>query len=65
MSSEKGYLETVCTLLEYGADVGDTDKVRNQMMMMMMMMMMMIMMIAIIINNDRIIIIYEDRDDCR
>jgi len=32
LSSEKGYLETVRTLLEYGADVGDTDKVRNQMM---------------------------------
>ena len=33
MSSRKGHHEVVRTLLEYGADVGVKDKVRNRIMM--------------------------------
>jgi hypothetical protein len=40
-ASGKGHEEIIRTLLEYKADVGTHDKVKNQMMMMMVVMMMM------------------------
>jgi ABC-type Na+ efflux pump permease subunit len=47
-----GYLDTARTLLEYGANVGAKNNVRNYMMTMIMMMMMMMMMMMIVMIVD-------------
>jgi hypothetical protein len=63
-ASANGHEETVCTLLEYEADVNTKDNVRNQIMIMMMMMMMtmMITVLTIMMSCRRIDTIVDNDD---
>ena len=58
-ASASGKLDTVLTLLKYGADVNAQTNVRNQMMMMTL-----IILLTIMLMTMMIVINEEDLDDC-
>jgi heme/copper-type cytochrome/quinol oxidase subunit 2 len=62
-ASVNGYVDTVLTLLEYGAEIEAKSIVRNRMIMMMMMMMMITIKVETIMMMMMMLTIYDDNND--